>query len=274
MQLGISFGHGGAAATGTTSPGRLLLRWQLAIVGTLVGLAALAWWSTGVRMAGMDGGPGTDPGALGFFISTWVVMMAAMMFPSIAPMTLMYARLERTRHSGIVFFVAGYLLLWGAAGFLAYAAIELGRRLDGGFFAWDHAGRWTAAAVLLAAAVYEFTPAKYACLGRCRSPLGFLVTSWRDGRLGALRMGLVHGAWCLGCCWLLMAGLFALGAMSVPWMIVIALLIALEKLLPWRTLATAVVALTLVALAVGVAAVPAHVPGLTVPSSHTMEMMR
>jgi predicted metal-binding membrane protein len=271
MQLGISLGGRGGAAPPAR---RLLLRWQLAIVGALVGLAGLAWWSTGVRMAGMDAGPGTNPGALGFFISTWVVMMAAMMFPSIAPMTLMYARLERTRHGGIVLFVAGYLLLWGAAGLLGYAAIKLGRRLD--LFAWDSSGRWVAAGVLAAAAVYEFTPAKNACLGRCRSPLGFLVTEWRPGLGGALRMGALHGAWCLGCCWLLMAGLFALGAMSLPWMIVIALLIALEKLLPWRTVATAVVALTLVVLAAGVAAVPAHVPGLTVPSSssHTMEMMR
>ena len=280
MQLGISIGRGGLAVPAAPPPGRLLLRWRLAIVGALVGLAALAWWSTGVRMAGMDAGPGTDPGALGFFLTTWVVM-AAMMFPSIAPMTLMYARLQRGRpargltaeRGAIGFFVAGYLLIWGAAGLLGYAAIELGRRLDGGFFAWGHAGRWTAAAVLLGAAVYEFTPAKYACLGRCRSPLGFLVTSWRDGRAGALHMGAVHGAWCLGCCWLLMAGLFALGAMSVPWMIVIAVLIALEKLLPWRALATAVVALTLVLLAIGVAAVPAHVPGLTVPSGgHGMQM--
>jgi predicted metal-binding membrane protein len=282
MQLGISIGHGGVAAAGAPSPGQLLLRWRLAIVGALVGLAALAWWSTGVRMAGMDAGPGTDPGALGFFITTWVVMMAAMMFPSIAPMTLMYARIENGRRAraaaagrgAIGFFVAGYLLLWGAAGLLGYAAIELARRLDGGFFAWHHAGRWTAAAVLLAAAIYELTPAKDACLGRCRSPLGFLVTSWRDGRIGALRMGAVHGAWCLGCCWLLMGGLFALGAMSVPWMIVIAVLIAFEKLLPWRTLATVVVALTLLLLALGVAAVPAHVPGLTVPSGdHGMQQM-
>jgi predicted metal-binding membrane protein len=265
MQLGISIGRARSA-----SAGQLLLRWRIAIVGALVGLAALAWWSTGVRMAGMDAGPWTDPGALGFFVSTWVVMMAAMMFPSIAPMTLTFARLGRSRQGGIVFFVAGYLLLWGVAGLLGYAAIKLGR----GLFAWDHAGRWAAAGVLAAAAVYEFTPAKNACLGRCRSPLGFLVTEWRDGPGGALRMGVLHGAWCLGCCWLLMAGLFALGAMSVPWMVVIALLIALEKLLPWRTLATAVVAGTLVLLAIGVAAVPAHVPGLTVPSSHTMEMMR
>jgi predicted metal-binding membrane protein len=274
VQLGISLGGGGGAAVETASPRQLLLRWRLAIVGALVGLAALAWWSTGVRMAGMDAGPGTDPGALGFFISTWVVMMAAMMFPSIAPMTLMYARLQRGRHGGIVFFVAGYLLLWAAAGLLGYAAVKLGSRLDGGLFAWDHAGRWVAAGVLAAGAIYEFTPAKYACLGRCRSPLGFLVTDWRDGRSGALRMGALHGAWCLGCCWLLMAGLFALGAMSVPWMVLIAVLIALEKLLPWRFVATAVVAGTLALLAIGVAAAPAHVPGLTVPSSHTMEMMR
>jgi predicted metal-binding membrane protein len=274
MQLGISIGRGGVAGAGTASPAQLLLRWRVTIVGALVGLAALAWWSTGVRMAGMDAGPGTDPGALGFFIATWVVMMAAMMFPSIAPMTLMYARLDRGRRGGMVFFVAGYLLLWGAAGLLGYAAIKLGRQLDGGLFAWDHSGRWVAAGVLAAGAIYELTPAKYACLGRCRSPLGFLVAEWRHGLAGALRMGALHGAWCLGCCWLLMAGLFALGAMSVPWMVVIAVLIALEKLLPWRVVATAVVAGTLALLAIGVAAVPAHVPGLTVPSSQTMEMMR
>ncbi|HKN94559.1 MAG TPA: DUF2182 domain-containing protein [Thermoleophilaceae bacterium] len=264
------------AAPGPRSAGQLLLRWQLAIVGGLVALAALAWWSTGARMAGMDAGPGTDPGALGFFVTTWVVMMAAMMFPSIAPMVLMYARLQRTRRDGIALFVAGYLLVWTAAGLLGYAVIKLGRDLDAGFFAWHNAGRWTAAGVLAAAAIYEFTPAKYACLGRCRSPFGFLVTEWRDGRGGALRMGVVHGGWCLGCCWLLMAGLFALGAMSVPWMIVIGVLITVEKLLPWRGAATGVVAVTLVALAIAVAAAPASVPGLTVPSSssHTMEMMR
>jgi hypothetical protein len=101
-------------------------------------------------------------------------------------------------------------------------------------------------------------------------PLGFLVSEWRDGRTGALRMGGHHGAWCLGCCWALMAGLFAVGAMSVPWMIVITLLIAAEKLLPWRLPATVAVAGVLAALAIGVAAAPAHVPGLTIP--HGMSM--
>jgi predicted metal-binding membrane protein len=277
MDLGTPIGRRRLATAGGTaapSTGDLLLRGQLLIVAALVALAALAWWSTGVRMDGMDAGPGTDPGALGFYVTTWVVMMAAMMFPSIAPMVLTYAGLQRGRRAkGIAAdrgatpaFVAGYLLLWGTAGLLFYVALKLGRELGGGVFAWHRAGRWTAAGVLAAAALYEVTPMKHACLHRCRGPLGFLVTEWRDGRSGALRMGVVHGAWCLGCCWALMAGLFALGAMSVPWMIVIALLIAVEKLVPWPALAVGAVAVTLAALAIGVAAAPASVPGLTVPS--------
>jgi predicted metal-binding membrane protein len=99
------------------------------------------------------------------------------------------------------------------------------------------------------------------------------MSEWRGGLGGALRMGAVHGTWCLGCCWALMAALFALGAMSLAWMVVIAVLIAVEKLIPWRTAATAGVAAVLAALAIGVAASPAHVPGLTVPSdTHGMGM--
>jgi predicted metal-binding membrane protein len=263
-----------------TRPVDLVLAWRVAIIGALLVLAALAWWLTDLRMAGMDAGPGTDPGALGFYVTTWVVMMAAMMFPSIAPMVLMYVGLQRGRRAkgvsapvgATAFFVAGYLVLWGAVGLVGYAVLQLGREVDGGFFAWDNAGRWAAAAVLLVAAVYEFTPLKEACLKRCRGPLGFLVSEWRDGRLGALRMGLVHGAWCVGCCWALMAALFALGAMSVFWMIVVAAMIAVEKMLPWRTAATVGVAAVLAALAIGVAASPAVVPGLTVPSGKAMNM--
>jgi predicted metal-binding membrane protein len=255
-------------------PRNLLLRWQLALVAALVALAALAWWSTGVRMSGMDAGPGTDPGTFGFYLSTWVVMMAAMMFPSIAPMVLMYARLQRQSRATTPTFVAGYLLVWAAAGLAGYAVLKLGQRIDGGFFAWDRAGRWTAAAVLGLAALYEFTPLKHACLRRCRGPLAFLMSEWRDGLGGALRMGVVHGTWCLGCCWALMAALFALGAMSLAWMAVISVLIAVEKLLPWRAAATAGVAAILAALAVGVAASPVHVPGLTVPSDTHGTQMR
>jgi predicted metal-binding membrane protein len=243
-----------------------LVVWRLALIGALCVLAALAWWWTVDRMSGMDMGPGTDPGAFGFFITTWVVMMAAMMFPSIAPMVLMYASMDRTRRAATPLFVAGYLIVWGAAGLVGFAVYKLGASVAGDFFAWDRAGRWTAAGVLAAAAVYEFTPAKYACLRRCRSPLGFVVSSWRDGRVGAVRMGALHGAWCIGCCWALMAALFALGVMSIAWMAVVAALIAVEKLLPWRAVAVGGVAVILAVLAIGVAASPANVPGLTVPS--------
>jgi predicted metal-binding membrane protein len=255
--------------------------WRVAVVAALLALAAVAWWATDLRMAGMDAGPGTDPGAFGFYVTTWVVMMAAMMFPSVAPVVTTYAGLQRGRRAkglaapagATASFVAGYLLLWGAAGLVGYAVLKLGRELDGGFFAWDHAGRWAAVGVLTAAALYEFTPLKDACLRRCRSPHGFLASEWRDGRGGGLRMGVIHGAWCLGCCWALMAALFALGAMSLLWMIVIALLVAAEKLLPWRAAAVSGVAVVLAALAIGVAIVPGDVPGLTIPSGmHGMGM--
>ena len=95
--------------------------------------------------------------------------------------------------------------------------------------AWERAGRWVAGATLLVAAVYELTPLKDVCLAKCRSPLGFLLGAWRDGRAGALQMGARHGGWCVGCCWALMASLFALGVMSIAWMAFVAALIAAEK---------------------------------------------
>jgi predicted metal-binding membrane protein len=128
---------------------------------------------------------------------------------------------------------------------------------------WADHGRSLVAVVLLAAAAYELTPAKYACLSRCRSPIGFVLEHWKDGQVGAIRMGLVHGLWCFGCCWALMAALVALGVMSLGWMALVAVLIAFEKLLPWRRWATGSVTGVLVGLAALVIAVPGAVPGLT-----------
>jgi predicted metal-binding membrane protein len=257
-------------ATASWRPGR-----QTALAGALLTLAGVAWVATGLRMDGMDAGPGTDPGALGFFISTWVVMMAAMMLPAVTPVVLAHRGLEHQRrghgpnaqvvNTGL--FVAGYLAVWASAGLLAYAVLQAGRSLDGGFFAWDRAGRFTATGVLVAAVLYQLTPSKRACLNRCRSRRAFLLEGWRDGRDGALRIGIEHGAWCLGCCWALMAALFALGAMSVGWMVLISALIAAERLLPWRALASAGVASLLAVVAIGVAAAPARVPMLTIPGS-------
>ena len=119
----------------------------------------------------------------------------------------------------------------------AFAIARAGGAIAGDVLAWDRAGRWVAGATLLAAAAYELTPLKDVCLRKCRSPLGFLLGAWRDGRAGSLRMGARHGAWCVGCCWALMASLFALGVMSIVWMAFVAALIAAEKTLPWRRVA-------------------------------------
>ncbi len=139
--------------------------------------------------------------------------------------------------------------------------------------AWDEAGRWVAGSTLLVAAIYELTPLKDVCLGKCRSPLGFLLGAWRDGRAGALRMGAEHGAWCVGCCWALMAALFALGVMSVAWMAFVAALIAVEKTLPWRRAATYGTAAILLALGVLVLAAPDVIPALTIPRQTSMPPM-
>jgi predicted metal-binding membrane protein len=254
------------------------VRTRLALVVLLLMLTALAWWSTAERMAGMDAGPGTDLGALGWFMGVWVVMMAAMMFPSVSPTVALYAQMTRQR--GLrrpLLFTGGYLLLWGVAGIAAYGLFQLGRGLFGADLSWDSGGQWFAGGVLTIAALYELTPLKDVCLQKCRSPLGFLLGTWRNGQRGAMEMGARHGAWCLGCCWALMAGLFALGVMNVVWMALVAALITLEKTLPWRRLVTWGTAALLLILASVLIAAPHAVPGLVVPNGahngHTMNSM-
>jgi len=119
--------------------------------------------------------------------------------------------------------------------------------------------------VIAAAAVYQLTPLKQACLVTCRSPMMFLAERWRHGRAGVVELGIRHGAWCLACCWALMAALFAVGVMSVGWMAPIAVFIAGEKLLPWPAAARRIVAVLMLALGLGAAFVPAEVPGFAEP---------
>ncbi len=240
---------------------------RLALIALLLALSVLAWWWTVERMGGMDAGPGADLGALGWFVGVWVVMMAAMMFPSVAPTVALYSRLVRRRAPvAPLVFAAGYLLTWVVPGLLAYGVSGGGRSLLGGELYWNGAGRWIAGGTLLVAAVYELTPLKDVCLAKCRSPLGFLLGSWRDGLRGALEMGARHGAWCVGCCWALMASLFALGVMSVAWMAFVAALIAAEKTLPWGRAVTYGTASLLLVLAVLLLAAPHAIPGLAIPS--------
>jgi predicted metal-binding membrane protein len=254
---------------------------------TLVALAAfatVAWIVTINRMAGMDAGPGTDLGTPGWFIVGWMVMMAAMMVPSLAPAALAVAGAEaegsgtqrRSSYFAAGAFIAGYLLPWALFGLLAYAVVEGVRSLDFAFLSWSEGGPYLAAGVILVAALYELTPLKRTCLRHCRNP-SLLVQgphSGASGYAGAMRKGIVNGAYCVGCCWALMAALFAVGVMSVAWMVVFAVLIAADKLLPWSSLVTIGIVVVLVVLGASVAFAPDRVPGLTAPGSpHAMQAM-
>ena len=195
--------------------------------------------------------PGTDLGALGSYATVWVVMMVAMMFPAIAPAALTYERLRQGLADATALFVAGYLVVWSLAGLAVYALYELVRDIDPAFLAWDEAGRYVAGGVIVVAAIYQVTPLKQACLARCRAPMMVLGERRHNRRAGALGLGIRYGAWCLGCCWALMAALFAFGVMSVGCMAVITTFIVAERLLPWPTAARGAVALSLLALGLG-----------------------
>ncbi|HEX3237444.1 MAG TPA: DUF2182 domain-containing protein [Gaiellaceae bacterium] len=266
----------GDPATETTSlaPAFGAARSRVALIVLLFALAIVGWWWTAREMQGMDGGPWTDLGTLGWFVGVWIVMMAAMMFPSVAPTVALYSVMTKSRSlRSPMIFTGGYLAAWTGVGVLAFLVASEGGRVSSDLLAWDRGGRWVAGATLVVAAAYELTPLKDACLGKCRSPLGFLLGAWRTGRLGAFEMGARHGAWCIGCCWALMASLFALGIMSLVWMAVVAGLIAFEKLIPFRRVATYGTAAVLLVLGILLLAAPDVIPALTVPGGGMMSQM-
>jgi predicted metal-binding membrane protein len=164
-------------------------------------------------------------------LGMWWVMMVAMMVPAAAPTVLLYARSAEQPQSGA--FLAGYLLCW--LGFsIAAVALHLALEASGHLAAMEMvlSSKWLAGGVLIAAGLYQFTPLKGACLAHCRSPAHWLSRNYRPGAVGALRMGLSHGAYCLGCCWMLMLLLFVVGVMNLAWIAALTLLVASEKLLP------------------------------------------
>ena len=218
----------------------------------LLGAAALAWVVTVERMQGMDGGPGTDLGSLGWYLGIWATMMAAMMLPSAAPAA---ARVVRLTAPAVLFGV-GYLAVWAAFGLAAYGLFRLVSSFDAGWTAWDERGPYLAGGLIVAAGLYELTPLKRACLRRCRKPMA---------DENALRAGLRYGLDCVGCSGGLMVALFALGVMSLWWMVVVAGLIFAEKVLPSGPRLSRVFAVALVVLGVWVAVSPSSVPGLTEP---------
>jgi predicted metal-binding membrane protein len=216
---------------------------------------------SGVAMSGMHA-VGWSIGSAAYFMAAWTVMMAAMMLPGAAPMILLFDSVQARREGSAAvstwIFASGYLLVWVGAGIPVYAVIETANEIAL-LSASTGRARWMALALgttLLLAGFYQFTPIKRVCLHHCRSPLGFFALHWRDGRLGALRMGVLHGAYCLGCCWALFAVLVAAGVMSLVWMLLLTLIVFAEKVLPHGQRVAALVGVTLVALGLLVAVGP------------------
>jgi predicted metal-binding membrane protein len=236
----------------------VLRRDRVIVAAGLVAIIALAWvyvlhLAASMSSAGVGSNGGMDAGTsemtmpnlqawqtgnLVLTFAMWAIMMVAMMTPSATPMILTFARINRERNAdrlpfpGTIVFLSGYLMVWISFSALA-TLLQLGLQsaallspemlnvspVLGGVF-------------LVLAGVYQFTPLKRACLSRCRTPLGFLMTEWREGTKGTFVMGLRHGIYCVGCCWLLMTLLFVAGVMNLVWVALIAVCVLAEKLLP------------------------------------------
>ncbi len=248
-----------------------LSRRRAAVAAVLGGLAVAAWAATADRMNGMDMGGHFTVGSFGFFVGLWVVMMAAMMFPSVWPAVAMFGLVVRRRVSAgtstfgrSTSFVAGYLASWTIFGLVAFVLLALARGTGLDALSDTELARYVVAPVALAAALYQVVPFKQACLQNCRGPLSFFLSHWRDGARGAFAMGSRHGAYCVGCCWMLMVVLLAVGVMSVAWMAVVSLAIAIEKLAPprWSRFASGALAAGLATLALVALVRPSWLPGL------------
>jgi predicted metal-binding membrane protein len=239
----------------TAAPSLRRLTPQAAV---LLLVAAVAWLVTVGRAGSMTGTMGLG---LAAFVGMWTLMMAAMMLPSVAPVASMYQRSVRSyRPLRLAGFSAGYLLAWAGAGVPAYLLTVLVARLVDGHPAWT-----TAAAVVVFAAcgVYQLTPLKSRCLKHCRSPLSLLLHYGSyQGALRDVRAGAHHGAWCLGCCWSLMALFVVLGVMNLAAMVVLAVVVLVEKLWVHGEVLARVVGVAALALAVAVIWLPALTPGL------------
>jgi len=232
--------------TSTTITENFVRRDRLVVLAGLGVIVLISWLYIGFLawdMASMVemAMPAVQPWGIVDFLLVfvmWTVMMVAMMTPSAAPMVLTYAKINRQHQAqlkpvlGTLIFFLGYILVWTA--FSAVATLAQG---------WLHAVtlfspmmETTSPAlggiILITAGIFQFTTLKYTCLSHCRTPLGFFMAEWREGRLGTLVMGVRHGAFCVGCCWLVMALLFVAGVMNLFWIAVIAAYVLVEKLLP------------------------------------------
>ena len=220
--------------------------------GAVSGLGLLPHQPVVHRMATMKAPTGAGMWLLA--VTMWWVMMIAMMIPSAAPTILLYSSVCRhaaasgsaSSVSPVGAFAAGYLLVWLL---FSVAASAVGHFVDLAGTLSPLAGttaRWPAAALLVAVGVYQWSPLKNACLSHCRSPAAFLSRHWRPGKLGALRLGALHGVYCVGCCWMLMTLLFVGGAMNLLWIAALTLLVMIEKLVPKGEIVGRIVGIVLI----------------------------
>ncbi|MGK2935928.1 MAG: DUF2182 domain-containing protein [Gemmatimonadaceae bacterium] len=261
--------------------GRVARRPELVSLVALVFTVATAWvYLLVAPMPGMSGAAGSEgmagmAGMAGMDAATalaawswrealllfamWAVMMVAMMLPSAAPMILLFSRVGASRAAhgrhgtSVLFFAAGYLTVWWV--FSAVAAAVQWQLHSAAVLSPEMraVSPLVGGAILIAAGVYQWLPIKESCLSHCRSPLGFLATSWREGKLGAVRMGLEHGMFCVGCCWLLMALLFVAGVMNLLWIAVLSVMVLLEKVVPRGALIARMAGVLLITAGVAIA---------------------
>ena len=264
---------GGLTSTTARAVPPALARQRNLILVVLLVLAAVGW-VVFLRQAneptgmadGMARGMGPDL-TMGrdwpLFMGMWVAMMVAMMFPAAAPMVVMYGRMRRSDPPSIALFTGAYIVLWvvfGVAAYLLSAAVEsAASHSEWIAMNWGRAG----GVLLVLAGIYQLTPLKDICLRHCRTPLSFVMTRWRDGRSGALRMGLLHGLYCVGCCWLLFLILIPLGIMNVAAMIAVAALVFAEKVVPHGRAIGLAASVLMVGVGVAVTAHPALLPTVT-----------
>jgi predicted metal-binding membrane protein len=234
----------------TTAPPRRFDPQRPIVAGALLAAAGLAWlwlWRHGGSgpMAGMAVADPLSSAEIGAAFLMWSLMMVAMMLPSALPMMMLHARLARRTGTTFVFALA-YVFVWSGASLVAATAQQefvAARLLEGDRLAF--ADPLLAGTLLIVAGLYQLTPLKRRCLERCRSPLAFLMNGWRPGLAPAFRLGVRHGLYCLGCCWLLMALLFVGGVMNLGWVALLSVVVLAEKLTPggrWAALTVGAVA--------------------------------
>ena len=257
---------GAPATAGRPLVERLALRDRLVAAAALALVVALAWWwltASGSSddmpgMGSMSSPPVLSPDWLAAAFAMWALMMVAMMLPSAAPTILIYARLPGASAPGLhltTAFALAYLAVWTA--FSAAAAVAQGLLISSGLVdaaALAVGDARLAGLLLVLAGIYQLTPLKQACLGQCRSPVAFIMRHARPGAAGALRLGLLHGLYCLGCCWALMLLLFVGGVMNLAWVAVLALVVLIEKLAPAWLRARTILGLSFLAGGVALAA--------------------